>query len=1080
MQTLLVRTAVAAAFALCVTAGGTAHVHAQLCDDRPLASRGAASPTHGFPESYTDDTGLELELCLSDPALCLFALPNDGAPISFPTNFPDEGVYWAAEAALSLSTGGSALLVLATEAAFLNGAVIDGDQCVFNRIRVVADGLTPGGTYTFAHPYGTEVLVADALGGAKISRDAGCDGTFDGPLTAPPGPWLVWDATPPAPPAGFIGDPAVEHTVTGSPCNQNFFRAAGPGLSVGDQTHLFSVVGRRFDDCGNGERDSGEDCDDGNRNDGDCCDTNCRFESDATPCDDGNDCTPAGLCDGDGTCDISGAGGGACDDGNACTIGDTCVGITCVGAAPTSCDDNDACTTDSCDAILGCLNTPNANPGCASDCAGEVLLLGPTDLTNGFPSIYQDSTGLALDLCDTPNSFCLPFAGVAPGAIVFPGNFPAELSYWAGLAALSLPNGGSAQLFLGTQAAFLNEAPIAGDQCTLNAIRILASDLTPNGAYTFTFPYGTRVLQADAGGAIRLTEDVGCDGTFLGPTTAPPAPFLVWDPITDAPPGFVGDPAVLHVVTGSPCGQNFFRVRGPGLPVGGTTTDQFLLQGRIGLPCGNGLLEAGEGEQCDDFNRADGDCCSSTCQFEASGASCDDANACTGADTCDGSGTCDSGPLLTDSCDDGNPCTANDTCSNGVCSGSLANIPCDDGDPCTANDTCIAGFCIGLPAPVPCDDGNPCTVDDKCDFGVCQGRQPACPSATVTADASAVQKSANSNFGSDDELQVDGDSPKHAFIRANVSNPHDTAIATATLNLQVASGSSAASNSGGRVHSMSFGDCNSWDEGTLTWNNQPPINNGILGAFGAVSSNQAVQMNVTASIPTSGNVCYAMDSLSSNGVDYRSREAASGGPSLSLTTVCVCGGPPPTTSTTTTTTPTTTTTVAGATTTTTTTTTTTLGGGLITTSVDEDVHTESKDDNTNFAGSDALSADASSEKNTFIKVSVSGTGGSVSSAIVRMTVSSANRADSDSGGFIQPTTCAWSEGTMDFNNEPATTGAAGPDQGAVNQDAVVDFDVSAWVTGDGQHCFRIGSNSPNGVDYNSMEAGSGQPEFIVN
>jgi cysteine-rich repeat protein len=62
--------------------------------------------------------------------------------------------------------------------------------------------------------------------------------------------------------------------------------------------------------------------------------------------------------------------------------------------------------------------------------------------------------------------------------------------------------------------------------------------------------------------------------------------------------------------------------------------------------CGNGLLEPGE--QCDDSNTMDGDCCSSTCQFESNGSPCAaDANPCT-ADVCDGAGSCTHPPICTD------------------------------------------------------------------------------------------------------------------------------------------------------------------------------------------------------------------------------------------------------------------------------------------------------------------------------------------------------------------------------------------------------------------------------------------------
>jgi cysteine-rich repeat protein len=57
--------------------------------------------------------------------------------------------------------------------------------------------------------------------------------------------------------------------------------------------------------------------------------------------------------------------------------------------------------------------------------------------------------------------------------------------------------------------------------------------------------------------------------------------------------------------------------------------------------CGNGTIE--NDEQCDDGNTQNGDCCSSTCTFEAAGAPCLDSELCT-VDTCDGAGQCSHRP----------------------------------------------------------------------------------------------------------------------------------------------------------------------------------------------------------------------------------------------------------------------------------------------------------------------------------------------------------------------------------------------------------------------------------------------------
>ncbi len=73
--------------------------------------------------------------------------------------------------------------------------------------------------------------------------------------------------------------------------------------------------------------------------------------------------------------------------------------------------------------------------------------------------------------------------------------------------------------------------------------------------------------------------------------------------------------------------------------------------------CGNGLLTSGE--ECDDGNTADGDCCSSTCQFDANGSACEEGLFCTGSDTCDGAGVCLAGSA--------DPCEDNDVCTSHTC-----------------------------------------------------------------------------------------------------------------------------------------------------------------------------------------------------------------------------------------------------------------------------------------------------------------------------------------------------------------------------------------------------------------------------
>lgn len=85
--------------------------------------------------------------------------------------------------------------------------------------------------------------------------------------------------------------------------------------------------------------------------------------------------------------------------------------------------------------------------------------------------------------------------------------------------------------------------------------------------------------------------------------------------------------------------------------------------------CGDGVTAGGE--DCDDGNLVDGDCCASDCTWEPAAAACDNGDVCTG-DACDGAGTCVAGHGA-GACDDGNPCTL-DTC-DGACSSVAAIDP---------------------------------------------------------------------------------------------------------------------------------------------------------------------------------------------------------------------------------------------------------------------------------------------------------------------------------------------------------------------------------------------------------------------
>src|SRR5438034_118002 len=236
-----------------------------------LSAVGALDPITGFPRWYMDRTGLQLGQCLddsaADPCGVIAELPDPNQPLVFPGNFPGEFFYWRTTADIDNigGVGGRARLVMSTQAGF-GGATETpadgpGSQIVFARyrVRVVPNGLVPGATYTVTAPFGVKSFVADAAGSINFTQDDGCPlGTplpcdFASVLpTTAAGPFLTWDpASAPLPPAGFIGDPAIPHTIIGSPFNTNIFRiqgpnVGGPGVNV-VQTNVFSsVLGKTY------------------------------------------------------------------------------------------------------------------------------------------------------------------------------------------------------------------------------------------------------------------------------------------------------------------------------------------------------------------------------------------------------------------------------------------------------------------------------------------------------------------------------------------------------------------------------------------------------------------------------------------------------------------------------------------------------------------------------------------------------------------------------------------------------------------------------------------------------------------
>jgi hypothetical protein len=216
-----------------------------------LGAVGPVDPATGFPAYVKDAAGTSLDLCLDSPN-CLGTRAELTAP-------DGEAFWWNSEATMPTS-GGSALMVLAVEAAY--GGDTAGTASAFSRVRFRIDLAKPG-LYTVRYPYGFYKTYDVKTAGRRAindTLDVGCMSTSDfdpcntgtpnrfsllanGPITN----YLKWDPDAlPAAPTGFIGDANTPHRVIGG--TTNVFRVEGPDVGGPGvhfvETNLMTVQGR--------------------------------------------------------------------------------------------------------------------------------------------------------------------------------------------------------------------------------------------------------------------------------------------------------------------------------------------------------------------------------------------------------------------------------------------------------------------------------------------------------------------------------------------------------------------------------------------------------------------------------------------------------------------------------------------------------------------------------------------------------------------------------------------------------------------------------------------------------------------
>jgi hypothetical protein len=189
---------------------------------------------------------------------------------------------------------------------------------------------------------------------------------------------------------------------------------------------------------------------------------------------------------------------------------------------------------------------------------------------------------------------------------------------------------------------------------------------------------------------------------------------------------------------------------------------------------------------------------------------------------------------------------------------------------------------VAVPVPdgTPCDDDDLCNGLEACDAasGQCQVSQ-AVLCEGLEADVTVFQKTPRTPLGAQSVLWADADSAKHTFLRVSASGVGTATVVSAVLRLHVPSVTDAPSNSGGRIRKISA--CG-WNELTTTWDTRPAIDGPVLDEIGAVAAGEEVEFDITAGISGDGPHCFAIESRSSDGVVYSSREAAASVPEVEI------------------------------------------------------------------------------------------------------------------------------------------------------------------------------------------------------
>jgi len=304
------------------------------------------------------------------------------------------------------------------------------------------------------------------------------------------------------------------------------------------------------------------------------------------------------------------------------------------------------------------------------------------------------------------------------------------------------------------------------------------------------------------------------------------------------------------------------------------------------------------------------------------------------------------------------------------------------------------------------------------------------------ADASVLEAQPSTNFGSAGSLEVDGSPQSETHLRFRLSGLSGQVV-SAKLRLLTTNPTS----QGPALYATT----GSWDERAVTWATRPARQGAAVATLGAVADNEWVELDVTPLVSGNGVLSVVLAARSSDGVDFRSREALLQTPELVVT---LAGQQPPPPS-----------------------------GETRTFGAVADAYTDDAWEWKNFNTGELRVDSSPSRLASFLRFDMSGLRGDVTSAKLRLFVLNGT----SDGPSVWTTWVGWWETSIAYVDEPSTESGPVANAGPVAVGTWLELDVTGALMGGPYVSFALLPESADGAGFasNGHPDPSLRPQLVV-